>query len=518
MKFTNLNKKIFVIGLVALISTTSCREDIVDTKPFNQVGEAEAFSTPSLVQLSVNGVYNAAQMGIYNGTPASPAPRGYVFGAAYFQQNEARGEDVVNTQAFYQLTYESNYDPTTANNVYYWVDGYRLINRTNLVIQGVEKALANGVITQDQANAYKGECLFFRAFTHLEFVKHFAKPYHLDNGASLGVPYRTIPVNTPAGAEEAAQQGRNTVAEVYEKAIEDLNTAETLVPTKAQRTGEDKISKVTKGAVVAAKMKAFMNMRQWSKVVTEFAKLNGQYSIPTAYNAVFTSNLSNDESIFSLKNSKDTNPGVNGALASQFNGRSLLAISPILWRNPLWLADDKRRNETAVVSGARYTRKYKDIVDFSDASPLIRYADMVLLAAEANARLGNTPIALTQLNSVRDRSLASPATQTYTAATFTSAASLVKAILVERRIELSCEGSRWGDIVRLINDDIDPTAGIPAKVPNGSPAASAYTLGTPYSGPLTAAIPYTDKRFLWPIPTMEVSANPVLAAQQNPGY
>ena len=512
------NKTTFILGVVASSLFVSCQEDIVDTSPYNQVGEEDAFASPSLIQLAVNGVYNAAQMGIYNGTPSAPVSRGYVWGAAYTEQNEARGEDVVNTQAFYQITYESTYDPTTANNVYYWVDGYRLINRTNLVIDGVTKSVASGLISSDIGNPYIGECLFFRAITHFEFLKQFARPYHLDNGASLGVPYRDIPYNSIENIAVGEAQTRNTVAECYAKAIADLDRAETLLPLKTARAGEDQISKVTKGAAIAFKIKMYMSMRNWTKVLEEYAKISGQYSLTTAYNGVFTSNLNNTESIFSIKNSKDTNPGVNGALPSQFNGRSLLAISPILWRNPLWLADDKRRGETAVVSGARYTRKYKDIVDFTDAAPIIRFADVMLLAAEANARLGNTTTALELLNNVRNRSIATPATQAYTASTFSTTQALVQAILVERRIELSCEGQRWGDIHRLINDDLAPTAGIPGKVPNGSPAAAAYTLGTPYDGTLTAAIPYTDKRMLWPIPLLETNSNPVLAAQQNPGY
>jgi hypothetical protein len=42
-------------------------------------------------------------------------------------------EDVINLAGF-QLTYEF-YDAGTANNVYYFVDGYRLINRCNLIMK-----------------------------------------------------------------------------------------------------------------------------------------------------------------------------------------------------------------------------------------------------------------------------------------------------------------------------------------------------------------------------------------------
>ena len=57
-----------------------------------------AFTDPDLIKLSVTGVYNAAQIGSYNG-----APRGYPFGAAYFQQNDMRGEDMVSTAGFISI-------------------------------------------------------------------------------------------------------------------------------------------------------------------------------------------------------------------------------------------------------------------------------------------------------------------------------------------------------------------------------------------------------------------------------
>jgi hypothetical protein len=122
----------------------SCNEDkILDLEPVNNISNDASYSTPSLIALSVTGMYNAAQMGFYNGTGG----RGYVWGSAFIQQGDNRGEDVVNLQAFYQFTYQATFDLNTANNVYYWVDGFRLINRCNLVIEGVTKAVASGVIT-----------------------------------------------------------------------------------------------------------------------------------------------------------------------------------------------------------------------------------------------------------------------------------------------------------------------------------------------------------------------------------
>jgi hypothetical protein len=64
-----------------------------------------------------------------------------------------------------------------------------------------------------------------------------------------------------------------------------------------------------------------------------------------------------------------------------------------------------------------------------------------------------------------------------------------------------------------------PINGIPAKLANGLPAGTAFALGTPYTGALgTTAVPYSDFRFVWPIPQDEINANPTLAKQQNPGW
>lgn len=176
---------------------------------------------------------------------------------------------------------------------------------------------------------------------------------------------------------------------------------------------------------------------------------------------------------------------------------------------------------TTSAAGRVYTIKYTDIVNSTDPATVIRYAGVLLNMAEANARKTSPDLttALTQLNRVRNRSLALPATQAYTALSFATANDLVGGILKERRIEFVCEGRRWSDIHRLQGDDLFPINGIPAKLANGSPPAGSFTLGTPYTGPLTnSGITGSDFRFLWPIPLLTTTINPVLKAQQNPGW
>jgi hypothetical protein len=525
MKTINKNKlsalKYVLIAVISFGSFNSCTdENVIALEPFNQLSEGAAFTTPALIKLSVTGMYNAAQIGIYNG-----AGRGYPFGAAFIQQGDNRGEDVVNIAGFYQLTYTATYDPTTANNVFYWSDTYRLINRANLVLEGVEGAVANGVITQAVANDYIGQAKFLRAIAHQELMWHFAKPYNDTPGATHpGVPYRDFAINTTEGIDLALTTGRNTVAECYAKIIEDLNDAEALMLTKAQRGGILGIVRATKEAAIAFKTRAYLHMRNWPMVITEGNKLNAIYSLTALPNGVFgDAGYNNTESIFSMENTALNNPGVNAALASQYNRRGLVAMGPIIWRNPAWLVDDKRREEGVLVrtvGGVKYTNKYKDGITYTDPSPVIRYAEVLLNMAEAHARIpGSEGLALTALNRVRNRSLANPATQAYTAASFPTPASLVLGIITERRIEFVMEGRRWPDIHRLQGDNLAPIVGIPAKVANGTPPAVAFTLGTPYTGPFgVQAFPYSAKEFLWPIPQQEVNNNPIMAGQQNPGW
>ena len=509
-----------ILSIILLV--TSCKE-IIDLEPYSQVSETAAFTTPALIELSVNGMYQAAQRG-----DAAGNLRGYPFGAAFVQQGDNRGEDAVNLAAFYRFTYEGTYDPTTANNVWYWSDTYRLINRCNIIIDGVNTAATNGIITADQAKIYESEARLLRAAAYHELLVMFARPFKHSAGAThQGVPYHDKPFTTQAAIDEGLSKGRETVAFVYGKILEDLNFAETNLPAKAGRTGNTKITKATKGAAIAYKVRIYQHMWNMDKVIEEGLKLvsgtlAGEYVLGAEPWSCFAANYTNTEYIFAMENSATNNPGVNAALASQYKRRLLVCISPIVWRNSYWLSDDKRRKDPEMVftsNGMKFTGKYKDDTNYSDASPMMRYAEVLLNIGEAYARNNNVAEGLKYLNMVRDRALADKAAQSYKEADFADNKALLKAILAERRIELNMEGRRWPDIHRLQHCPHFPIDGIPAKMANANPKAEDYTLGTEYSGALgVAAKPYDNFKFLWPIPLVELNANPTLKDQQNPGY
>jgi hypothetical protein len=534
-----------------LLAGVSCT-DLLDLEPQTSFSETTAFTTPERVALAVAGMYDAAQSGFY----AGGAVRGYPFGAAHVEQGDCRGEDVLNTQLFYAVTYEGTYDPTTANNDFMWQTLYALINRCNVVLAGLETVTPSLVLTQETLDSYKGEARFLRALAYHELVKHFSRPYSDNPTAPLGgVPLQLTAVVGQTTAEAGANRDRATVSEVYDQILDDLDFAESVLP-ETRTPASVRISRATKGAAVALKTRVYLHMGDWANVVTEGNKLAEENAAPFTPAAGFgaygltatsigpfgaTASKSNVESIFSIENSSVDNPGVNGALPSMFNatnvssGRGLVAVSPLLYNQSWFLATDARKSTTFLSGndpgggkGGLFTRKYTDVAAGSDNAPVIRYAEVLLNMAEAIQRQSGTVStrAFEMYNAVRERAVADGATDEVT--DFATANDLIQAILNERRIEFVCEGLRWGDIHRLAQDPTFNTwgGGIPAKVNrNIANFASLYT-GDPAKNTeilTTASLnhpakPYSDYRFVWPIPASETNVNPVLADQQNPDY
>ncbi len=528
----NINKTIKFLCVFALmfalsIMAPSCDKKVTDLQPFDRITETAAFTTPERAELSMVGVYDAAQSGFF----AAGQVRGYPFGAANVQQGDNRGEDMLNVAAFYAFTYEGTYNPTTANNQFMWETLFGVINKANIVAEGVQRAQRDGILTAAAANAYEGEARFLRALSHHELLVHFARPYaHTANASHLGVPYRTVAVNSAAAQEAAVQQGRNTVQECYDLLIADLDFAEQNLP--ATRGGSLNISRATSGAAIALKTRIYQHMGRWDMVITEGNKLlsGSAYALTATPEGPFANNASNTESIFSIENAAVDNPGVNGALPVMYSvapGRALVAISPISYNAPYWDADDLRRTQLVKNNGRAYfSNKYRNVTTQDDWNQIIRLAEVILNVAEAHLRVPSPDMAtaLQLLNQVRNRAVLDPAKQ-FDAGTFADAQAMLRAVLQERRIEFLAEGRRWSDIHRLANDPNFSTGGIPAKVLyNQTSFASwgpgvAYDANGVYTGSLgIVAIPYDDFRFIWPIPVTELNTNPVLASQQNPGY
>jgi hypothetical protein len=500
------------VALAMMGNTSSC--DVIDLQPANIIPDAEAFADANRVNAAILGIYESAQRGFYLGA----VQRGYPFGAASVQQGDMRGEDMYNDQLFYEITYINGQNPQTANNNGQWISLYRMINRANIVIENLPIAQTNGVITTEVMNQFMGEALYLRALAHHELVLFFARPYS-DDPAALGIPYRTFAINDVAkvGLGEAVTRG--TVQGVYTQLLADLDTAEGLLNTSTNPF------RAQKGAAIGLKARIKLHLEDWAGVLTEYNKMSGIYAVTANPLAPFRGGTSTDN-IFSFQNTALSNPGVNGALASMYGNpdlgsRGLVKISPLIWRAEFWHPLDTRRSLRGATDGmvsqsprGMFTNKYIDNVTFSDQSIIMRFSEVVLAAAEANARLGNSATAISLLNSVRSRAL--PASvPAYTAASFAGANALIDAIIYETRIEFLAEGRRFPNIHRLSGEGRIP--GIPPKATSRSiTGITFYT--TSVAIPTDHSLPYASNLFIWPIPLEEILNNNTAPLTQNPGY
>lgn len=534
-------KNIIILSIVALITATGCNK-VLDELPYGSVDLSEVFVSAERANNAVNGVYDGAQTGVYTG-----GQRGYPYGAANVQQGDCRGEDVINIAAFYQITYQGTYNANTANNVWYWISLYTLVNRANVTIDGLRASVNAGTISQTVGNELEGELRYLRAMAHHDLLIFYCRPFLDGNGSQLGVPYRDFAVSSTKAADSTRNIPRGRVDSTYARILRDLNFAEANLPVTNSSRPYIRADRV---AAIAMKMRVFMHMGLWDSVRSNGNKLIpatinpltppsvvsliGNRFLGATPNAAFNGNSITNENVFTIRNDALDNPGVNGALASQYGaadlqGRGLVMVSPIIWNNTGWRADDLRRSAlyrpnslNNINSLSIATIKYTDYVGRGDNNPHIRWSEVLLMQAEAEARLSPGSVsarAVDILNVVRNRSLpgsALPAAQ-YTVGSFATSVDLISAILLERRIEFLMEGKRWPDIHRLAQDPITALrpVGIPAKMVNGSAGMALYGVGVPFTAG-QAAIPYSDFRFIWPIPADEVTQNPIIV--QNPGY
>ena len=559
MNLGGRRQRLLSAAFALTLGLSACQ--VTDLQPVDALSESAVYNDPARIALAVTGVYNSAQSGFYDPLNGSAlAVRGYPFGAAANSLGDARGEDVVDMAGFYGIVYNPSTVTTSSPNVVnIWSNCYALINQANVTIAGVQGAVAANVIPAATGTVYEAELRFLRALAHFELVLNFSRPYLDGAGTKPGVPYHDYAINTPAAIAQGRTQDRGTVAGDYTKMLADLDFAEANLPvartiTTGTTIPAPSVTRAAKGAAIALKQRIRLHQGNWAAAVTEGNKLItgtvapftspiGSYVLTATQRATFPGGATaSAESIFSIENRSDDNPGTNGALANVFGsaaspanggigGRALLAVSPTLYNAPFFTCNDLRRTAMMQLdptgSGRYVIRKYTDAATSSDFAPIIRYAEVLLNQAEAIARTGgNDALALSLLNAVRNRSVVTTTDQ-YAAGSLTGTA-LVKAILNERRIEFVGEGLRWGDLSRLALDA--PYApltggGIPAKFNGnlGSGQISTARYGCQDQAKLTGgdpasigSVPYSSNFFLWPIPALEIANNPLL--KQNDGY
>lgn len=387
----------------------------------------------------------------------------------------------------------------------FYRDTYSAINKTNVVFQQTD-SLRSSLSEEDYFTA-RAEASFIRAYLYFNLVRTFG-----------GVP-KVTSVITEEGEFNIPRASRE---EIYALIEEDLLIAAQYLPL----FWEDYPGRATQGAAQGMLAKVYLYQQRWADALgmAQAVINSGIYDLSTPYDQIFTEAGENSkESIFEIQNLYDqtyrfgseyaTVQGARGSgswdLGWGFNSPSEQLVNAYEEGDPRMDATILFRGEVTpygevppeTLPNERYNQKVYTNPTFRAAANsqagqwvnirLLRYADVVLIAAEAANELGQTAVALEMLEMVRARARGGNP-DVLPQITTTNQAELRELIRHERRIELAMEHERFFDLVRWgIAEEVLHAAG-----------KTNFVAG---------------KNELMPIPQDEIDrSNGVLT--QNPGY
>jgi len=438
----------------ALMLVASGCNSILDTTPKDTIPEGTAISDAPSARSAVIGMYTSLQ-----------STNSY--GEELLEFGDLSSDNADNTGTFTSYLEADRNDLHSNNSSIFdiWTSAYDGINRANEIITKVPSV--SGLSDEEKAQL-TGEAYFVRALDYHNLVKLFG-----------GVPIQLVPTTSVTDVGNAT---RASVADVYTQINKDLDSAGALI------TNTEPATQATVAAVAALRARVNLYEANYSGAVTaanavedmgiDLAPTYGDLlpstpgSTPpedifvvdaalTQENFISYDYLSAYELAPSLTLMQAYDPGLSGDALDDFS------------------SSDKRGQWNILVDdGTPYGNKFRSVVG-TDPIPVIRFAEVLLIRAEAQARLGHLTEAVADLNRVRARA----GVALYSLGTHT-AADIIQAVSDERQKELAFEGDRWPDLVRL---------GVAATVLDIDPNQTLY-----------------------PVPAREIAVSPTLT--QNPGY
>lgn len=495
MKHTYLKGTLLVVSSVFfLVLGNSCKK-MLNLEPSNQVSNSQAFNTKNDFDNAIRGVY---RMMI--------APRGSESYSSYYGGADGfsavAGPDILSDNltmfslgrtsgsAFHNFLLSGN--STTS----FFQDGYAIIRSANAVLDnlgnlGTDPAVAN----------YKGQALAVRGLVYFDLMRMFAKTPTGAGAADLGVPlvlkvtdYTDRPKRDLAGA-------------VYAQIESDLKASASLI------SATNGVEQMNQAAVYGLLSRLYLYEAKYPEAL---AAANSALAISSNPGTLATfpsiwTDASDAGVLFKLKITATTvdnggsyiNIGVGYGQSSGSGDRA--EYVPAYNFAAMFKTNDIRRNSYfrhGFFSGDSilYVKKYagkatgnQNLVDVK----LIRVAEVLLNKAEAAYNTGDQLTALSTLNTLRSNRYTGfiPGVE--------AGASLLTAILLERRLEMAFEGQRFYDLKRL-----------------NLPVLRSTTYGDQLTGigkvdDLTT-LAAGDYRFQLPIDMNTLNSNTNLL--QNPGY
>ncbi|MDN5213767.1 RagB/SusD family nutrient uptake outer membrane protein [Fulvivirgaceae bacterium BMA12] len=456
--------QIFIITLVLGAVLSSC-EDILTEKPTSFLTPGTFPGSEKDAVAATNAAYSRLYSTIisfyYSFTPSDVAFQG---------QHNTR-----------PVSYFVNLTSLNGDAVAMWRENYEGISRANTVIDFVPEV----DMDVDLRARLVGEAKFLRAFYYFELVRIYG-----------GVP---ILDQVLSGPDELQGIQRNTVAEVYTLIKQDLTEAMAVLPTVYPPV---EAGRATKWAAASLLSKVHMTNQEWNEANELLKQIidSGDFGLVANYESLFgqqaehqlmpdkDGNLVN-ENIFDIQweqderndfiqswvGSRDVEVGgvtaVGGGWENMLPTQDFLAMfEPGDLRQDISYLTELDGNvlESPRTPGAgpitgKYLNKEGDAPKGNNGSQntyVLRYADILLLRAEAENELNGPANAYTFINLVRERA-GLPGLAGLDQEAFR------QAIRKERATELSFEGHRkydllrWNIFVETIRNTTDPNMQIP---------------------------------------------------------
>lgn len=506
------NKLILLLAAVTgVMLTTSCN-DFLDRSPQGQFTEDD--NPNALVNGKIYNIYTL--MRNYNITAGVPA-----FAIQSFRSEDAeKGSAVSDGSDVAQMYDDFVYTPTNGLLGAYWSQNYAVIFQCNDILDALAATEATGKLTEEDLRN-RGEALFFRAYCYFNLVRAFGE-----------VPLVTFKIVESSDANLP----KTTAAKIYEQIDKDLASAELLLP---ERWIPEFLGRLTWGAARSLHARTFMMRNNWDSlyVAANDVMQSGLYNLATPYDKIFTDEGENSGgSILELQCTATAAMPESDKIGSQFAqvqgvrgaGQWDMGWGWNMATSQLYGAyepGDPRRDATLLyfreeesdpitpentntpygespVSQAMgfafnkkaYTnpalRREFSKMGFWVNIRLIRYSDVVLMAAEAANEKGMTGEANANLEMVRARARGSNANILPKVQSMDQSV-LRDAIRHERRVELGMEFDRFYDLVRW---------GIASEVLHAA-----------------GKVNYQPKNALLPLPQSEIDKSKGVLVQ-NPNY
>lgn len=474
---------------VALVFSQGCK-NFLDKEPLGAVTQGNLFDDATNAVQAVNAVYDAAS---WDEGPkwGSGDYVGHMYEWMFGDVMSDDAEKGSTPSDFTPISELKTWTVTPSNSIIttLWSHNFTGVGRANTVINNVDA----GSISADLKKRLKGEALFLRAYYYFYLVRTFG-----------GVPLFEQAV-LPA---DAANVKRATIAETYAFIEKDLKAAAALLPEKDGYAATD-LGRATKGAANAYLARVIMyqlgtvngNSHTWQEVydLTSTVISSGKYSLLPNYAAIHqTAGENSSESLFEIQfavsnegygpiktgttnnvfqnNRKTFGYGFNNptpSLVNEFEPNDPRLAVTIIKDKDIVLGVvnvvDKSENDTGYLSRKVAILPPPQNKASGQNIRKMRYADVLLMKAEAAAQTGKNGEAVGLVNQVRARargplttrplgsdavgSTAYPPANT-PAGTLPDLAAglagqpLLTAIWHERRVEFGEESLRYWDLIR----------------------------------------------------------------------